>query len=47
MTAFILARNGIVPDDMTLNAKTLPRVRMPNRDGFYDNRTEGGLDTIK
>jgi S-disulfanyl-L-cysteine oxidoreductase SoxD len=47
VTAFILAQNHIIGEDATLNAKTLPKVRMPNRDGFYPNRTEGGLETLK
>lgn len=34
VTAFILAENGIVPDDTEMNAETLPAVEMPNRDGF-------------
>jgi S-disulfanyl-L-cysteine oxidoreductase SoxD len=47
VTAFILARNHIIAQNATLNAKTLPKVRMPNGDGFYPNRTEGGLETLK
>jgi cytochrome c len=34
LTAFVLHLNGIVGKDEMLNEKTLPRVRMPNRDGF-------------
>jgi S-disulfanyl-L-cysteine oxidoreductase SoxD len=34
VTVFILYMNGIVDEKMELNAKTLPKVRMPNRDGF-------------
>ncbi len=34
VTAFILYMNGIVDEKAELNAKTLPKVRMPNRDGF-------------
>ena len=33
-SAFILNINGIVRDDAVMNAATLPKVRMPNRDGF-------------
>jgi cytochrome c len=32
--AYILYLNGIVGEKEVLNAKTLPKVRMPNRDGF-------------
>jgi len=34
VTAFLLNRNGIVPADAVMDAKTLPAVRMPNRHGF-------------
>jgi cytochrome c len=32
--AYILNLNGIVADDAVIDATSLPRVRMPNRDGF-------------
>ncbi len=34
VTAYLLNLNGIVPDSETMNAQTLPRVTMPNRNGF-------------
>ena len=34
VVAYILNLNGIVPDDSVMDAKSLPKVRMPNRDGF-------------
>lgn len=34
VTAYILHLNGIIPADAVMDAKTLPQVRMPNRDGF-------------
>jgi cytochrome c len=34
LTAYILALNKIVPENAVMNADTLPKVRMPNRDGF-------------
>ena len=37
LTAYILRLNGIVPNDTVLDAATLPKVRMPNRDGFVPN----------
>lgn len=37
VTAFVLALNGIIRDDAELNAQTLPRVAMPNRNGFIDS----------
>ena len=34
LTAFILNANGIVGDDFIADRRTLPAVKMPNRDGF-------------
>jgi cytochrome c len=34
VSAYILSLNGIVGPDDVLDAQSLPRVRMPNRDGF-------------
>ena len=34
MSAYILNLNGIVGADDVLDAQSLPKVRMPNRDGF-------------
>ena len=34
LTAYILSRNKIIGENDTMNAQTLPKVRMPNRDGF-------------
>lgn len=34
LTAYILALNKIIGENDTMNAQTLPNVRMPNRDGF-------------
>ena len=33
-TAYILALNKLIGDNDVMNAKTLPKVKMPNRDGF-------------
>jgi cytochrome c len=35
--AYILYLNDIVGENEVLNAKTLPKVRMPNRDGFVSD----------
>jgi S-disulfanyl-L-cysteine oxidoreductase SoxD len=32
--AYVLSLNGIVGENDTVDAKTLPQIRMPNRDGF-------------
>ncbi len=34
VTAYVLKLNGLVADDAVMDAKTLPQVKMPNRDGF-------------
>ena len=34
LTAYLLAQNKIIGENDVMNAQTLPRVRMPNRDGF-------------
>lgn len=37
LTAFILAANGVISADAVLDEKTLPRVQMPNRNGFVSD----------
>ena len=34
LTAFLLFRNGIIQEDDVMDATSLPKVRMPNRDRF-------------
>jgi S-disulfanyl-L-cysteine oxidoreductase SoxD len=34
VSAYVLKLNGLVPDDATLDAKSLATIRMPNRDKF-------------
>src|ERR1700730_15142688 len=34
VVAYILNLNGVIAETATMNAETLPQVRMPNRDGF-------------
>jgi len=36
VTAYVLNLNGIVDADATLDAQALPKISMPNRDGFID-----------
>jgi mono/diheme cytochrome c family protein len=36
VTAYLLYLNGIIAENSEMNAKTLPQVKMPNRDGFID-----------
>ncbi|MEM5312587.1 cytochrome c [Paraburkholderia sp. JHI869] len=35
LVAFILSRNGIIADNTVLDEKSLPGVKMPNRNGFF------------
>lgn len=35
LTAFLLYRNDIIAEPAVIDAMTLPKVRMPNRDGFF------------
>lgn len=39
VTAYLLHLNGIIGHNAELNRQTLPRVHMPNRDGFIDDST--------
>ena len=34
ITAFILSKNGVIPEDQVVDAKNLPQIKMPNRDGY-------------
>lgn len=34
VSGYVLFLNGLVPQDAVMSAETLPKVRMPNRDGF-------------
>lgn len=37
VVAYVLNLNGIVDSDFNLDRNSLPRVKMPNRDGFIDS----------
>ncbi|HSE57349.1 MAG TPA: cytochrome c [Nitrospiraceae bacterium] len=34
VVAWLLHQNGIIDDEAVMDARTLPQIRMPNRDGF-------------
>jgi S-disulfanyl-L-cysteine oxidoreductase SoxD len=34
LTAFLLYKNGVIQEDEVLDAQSLPKVKMPNRNGF-------------
>ena len=40
LTAYILALNKIIGENDVMNAEALPKVRMPNRDGFISKYPE-------
>jgi cytochrome c len=40
LTAFLLYRNGIIKESEVMDAKTLPKVQMPNRKSFSPARFE-------
>ncbi len=40
LTAFILYRNEIIKESDVMDAQTLPKVQMPNRDGFIPAKLE-------
>ena len=41
VSAYLLHLNGLVPADAVMDAATMPRVQMPNRDGFIpDDRPD-------
>jgi mono/diheme cytochrome c family protein len=43
VVAYILNLNGIIANDQVMDAKSLPKVKMPNRDGFVaDPRPDVG-----
>ena len=44
LTAWLLARNGLIADDATMNMETLPRVRMPARSRFVPDDRKGGSE---
>ena len=41
VSAYVLFINGIIGEDVAMNAQTLPQVRMPNRDGFISDWPAG------
>jgi mono/diheme cytochrome c family protein len=44
LTAWLLARNDIISDADTMNADSLPRVRMPARSRFVPDNRRGGSE---
>jgi S-disulfanyl-L-cysteine oxidoreductase SoxD len=44
VSAYLLFLNGIVPQDATLDADALAKIKMPNRDGFVSAYPSPGAD---
>jgi cytochrome c len=40
VVAFLFYRNGIIKENDTLDATSLPKIQMPNRNGFFPARPE-------
>lgn len=40
LTAFLLYRNGIIKETDVIDAQSLPKVQMPNRNGFFPAQPE-------
>jgi hypothetical protein len=47
LTAFILYKNGIIKENDIIDAKSLPKIQMPNRNGFIPVRVEDIPDIKK
>ena len=41
LTAFLLYKNDVIKENEVLDAQSLPKVKMPNRDGFIPPVTKG------
>jgi S-disulfanyl-L-cysteine oxidoreductase SoxD len=37
VSAYVLYLNGVIGEDLQMNAQSLPQVKMPNRDGFISD----------
>ena len=47
LTAFLLYKNGIIKESDVIDAKSLPKIQMPNRNGFIPARLEDIPDIQK
>lgn len=45
LAAYIYHLNGLIPEDFTMNAETMPTIEMPNRDAFMvDDRPDASAE---
>ena len=47
LTAFLLFKNGIIQETDVVDAQTLPKVKMPNRDNFVPLNPEYRKDAVR
>jgi mono/diheme cytochrome c family protein len=47
VVAYVLNLNGIIGNDQVMDAKSLPKVKMPNRDGFISDPRPGPAKKAK
>lgn len=47
LTAFLLFKNGIIQESEVIDAQSLPKVKMPNRNGFVPLNPEYKKDAVR
>jgi S-disulfanyl-L-cysteine oxidoreductase SoxD len=46
LTAFLLFKNGVIPEEQVLDATTLPQVKMPNQNGYVLPEWKHGMPRL-
>ena len=46
LTAFVLFKNGVIPEEKVLDATSLPQVKMPNQDGYVLPEWKHGMPRL-
>ena len=46
LTAFLLFKNGVIPEEQVLDAASLPKVKMPNKDGYVLPEWKHGMPRL-
>jgi hypothetical protein len=46
LTAFLLYKNGVIPEDQVVDAQSLPQIKMPNRDGYVLPEWKHGMPRL-
>jgi cytochrome c len=47
LSAFLLHANGLLAADAVMDARSLPLVKMPNRDGFMPASAEATIRSVR